>query len=264
MIDCSSERTLTGAICAKDVAHIHGVRSVVFNNLNHLLSLSILSSSLIADFFLKSTGRSNLHYTWETFPLIEINAAMRSRIIALTSLTKYYTELYEEQYLTDFNLDSWAKPTDPRLNQQFFANLTPKWQRNVALRTDYERRQALVEIDVLVALELGLTLEELKTIYRIQFPVLRQNENETFYDMTGRIVFTVSRGLTGVGVDRTTWNQIKDMPSGTFERTIMDDTLPGGLVQRVITYHAPFAKCDREEDYTIAYTEFTLRGGLKN
>ena len=37
--------------------------------------------------------------------------------------------------------------------------------------------------------ELGLTLEELKTIYRIQFPVLKQNENETFYDMNGRIVF---------------------------------------------------------------------------
>lgn len=33
--------------------------------------------------------------------------------------------------------------------------------------------------------------------------MLQQNEADTWYDARGRIVFTCSRGLTGVGVERT-------------------------------------------------------------
>ena len=46
------------------------------------------------------------------------------------------------------------------------------------LKDEYSRRQALLEIDVLVALELDLTWEEFITIYKIQFPVLASNESK--------------------------------------------------------------------------------------
>ena len=62
---------------------------------------------------------------------------------------------------------------------------------------------------------LGMTLEQLKTIYRIQFPVLQSYEADTWYDVNGRIVFTTNRSLIGVGYDRSTWeNGIKGAPAG--------------------------------------------------
>jgi len=106
---------------------------------------------------------------------------------------------------------------------------------------------------------LGLTLDELKTIYRVQFPVLKQNEQDTWYDQKGRIVFTASKGLSGVGFTRSEWEQIKSMKSGTVEQTITDDTMPGGPRERTIVYHAPFDKCDREKDYETAWREFERR-----
>jgi hypothetical protein len=173
-------------------------------------------------------------------------------------LTNHYSELWCSSFSNSFLNDYWTK-IDPRLPNDHFTRLTPQWHRNCALRTDYARRQALVEIDVLAAMALGLTLEELKTIYRVQFPVLRQNESDTWYDQDGRIVFTCSKGLTGVGFSRPEWNQIKDMASGTAERTITDDTLPGGPRERTIVYRAPFDRCDREKDYETAWQAFEKR-----
>lgn len=68
--------------------------------------------------------------------------------------------------------------------------------------------------------------------------MLQQNEADTWYDQNGRIVFTCSKGLPGVGFDRARWNEIKEMTSGSVPRTIMDDTLPGGPRERTITYCA--------------------------
>jgi hypothetical protein len=60
--------------------------------------------------------------------------------------------------------------------------------------------------------------------------------------------------LGGVGIDRAEWNNIKDMKAGeTYEHTITKSELYRG---KVVTYHAPFDKCDRVEDYKVAWEWF--------
>ena len=153
---------------------------------------------------------------------------------------------------------------------------------------------------------LGLTLEELQTIYRVQFPVMRQYEQDTWFDRAGRIVFTVSKGLVGVGLPRRAlrndtayqiktppadikapwlewcaeqvspkngqfvidtsdwetqtgalgWEAIQTLDRAIVERTIQDDTVPNGPIERIIQYVAPFDLCSREQDYQTVWQYF--------
>lgn len=273
MIGSAGERTFICSLVLKGFGNINTAMTTPFKNSKNLINFIATGVSIPVDFFVKSTGKPKADGSMlQLLPLVE-NEKSSIRLLSLNCLSTHYTELWEEQFNEEFKNDNWSKPNDPRLNQNFFKNLTANWQRDVALRTDYERRQALVEIDVLVAQELGLTLEELKTIYRIQFPVLKQNENETFYDMNGRIVFTVSKGLTGVGLPKQPtlckiivnneieekqilWKDVSEMKEGEIHRTIIDDTTPDGPIEKTIIYKAPFAKCDREKDYEIAWEYF--------
>ncbi|MGQ4650335.1 Eco57I restriction-modification methylase domain-containing protein [Lyngbya aestuarii] len=265
MLSQSGERTLIPAIMPIETAHIDGCFSLAFGNMKTLVQMTALSSSLAYDFFVKTTGKANFRNELSSlFACPELTPEAYIRTLALNCLTTYYNELWQDCWQDTFTQDTWTKPNDPRLNPNFFAHLTPHWQRHNALRTDYERRQALVEIDVLAAKALGLTLDELITIYRVQFPVMQQYERETYYDMNGRIIFTTSKGLTGVGLPRKGnkkkdiigWEDVQDMETGTVEVTVEDDTLPGDPIQRPITYQAPFVKCDRVQDYRTAWAFF--------
>jgi hypothetical protein len=159
--------------------------------------------------------------------------------------------LWERNWQEDFKNDTWSK-SDKRLKP--FDTLKQEWQWETPLRNWFERRQALVEIDVITAMALSLTLDELILIYNVQFPVLQQNEDDTWYDTTGNIVFTCSKGLTGVGLDRGDWDAIKDKKVGeTYEHTIEKSELYQG---KKVTYFAPFEKCDRVEDYKTAWAYF--------
>lgn len=298
MISIGAEKGLVPSLIPCGAAHINGVRSYAFKSHKLLLAVSGACFSLIYDFMMKLSGRTNLHQSIEEYALpekLEGDLRFEVRVLALTSLIDAYAELWGTMWKTEFQQQKWTitptlggtgQRTHPGahvLPQDFFQNLTPEWQRNNALRTDYSRRQALLEIDVLVAQALGLTLEELLTIYRVQFPVMRQYEADTWYDQNGRIVFTPSKGLVSVGLPRKArksdlaegtyygiqsptrneqqialgWEDIQNMTEGTVTKTFMDDTLPGGPVQRTIEYKAPFFRPDREEDYAIAWRVFT-------
>ena len=175
----------------------------------------------------------------------------------LVCISTDYKDFWTKQWNSQYTGYKWSLDNN-RLNPDKFKNLADKWDYSIPIRSDFERRQALVEIDVLVALALGMTLKQLKTIYQIQFPVLQSYESDTWYDANGRITFTNNRSLVGVGFDRKEFElNMKDAPAGKkFYRTIMDDTMPGGPVERTIEYVAPFDRCDREQDYETAWKFF--------
>jgi len=52
------------------------------------------------------------------------------------------------------------------------------------------------------------------------------------------------------------------MQTGTVYKTYLDDTLPGGEVERTVEYKAPFFRPDREEDYRVAWEIFTDFQGI--
>jgi len=122
---------------------------------------------------------------------------------------------------------------------------------------------ALVEIDVLVAQALGLTLDQLIEIYRVYFPVLQENEAGTWYDQNGRIVWTCSKALPGIGYlengkrpGRKAWEKILGSNPSNLTCTSIDDTRHGGPCAVTRNFVAPFTYVDRIEDYRRAWGHF--------
>lgn len=265
MLNLGGERTLLPTIIAPGVCHINGIYSIVLNSKLSVLCGSM--SSLPYDFYVKTTGKTNGGINiYGAFPILNDSIyadAISARTLKLNCLTKSYAHFWESEFKNEFSTDGWSK-IDERLPQQSFSNLKKEWSINTPLKNDYERRQALVELDVLTSLAIGMSLKQLQNIYRIQFPVLRDYESDTWYDANGRIVFTPNKGLKNIGFERAEWEKIKNAPAGEkFYRTITDDTMPGGPVERTIEYVAPFDRCNRETDYETAWNYFTQKYGTK-
>lgn len=269
----SGERTLTAAILPPKTSHLVTAISTEFRNHKELTEFAGLSASIVYDFFIKVIGCGAIHASRvESFPLgiaDKYKSELFSRTLLLNCLTTAYADLWQEMWDGAYKNEIWSK-NDSRLKP--FSKLHEDWAWDIPLRNYYERRQALVEIDVISAMALGLTLQDLEMIYTIQFPVLQQNENDTWYDAEGKIVFTCSKGLTGVGLDRKRntktgmlgWEDIRGeqidentyrgtMPTHTHTIDPAKSELYGGQQQ---TFVAPYTRCDRIADYRTAWAHF--------
>ena len=262
MLNLKQERTFNVAIIPEMYGHINGLVGVAFSEFRDLIICASSWASIPLDFYVKVMGKANFNFAAASgFPVLDTkyDAAIITRGILLNAITNNYESVYAKSYPYMEKQVAWSK-TDERLQSE---SLPEQWNRNIVFRNDYVRRQALVEIDVLTAMAIGMSLKQLKAIYRLQFAVAKQYEIDTWYDAKGRIVFTTNRSLTGVGFTRPEWeNGIKGAPAGKkFYRTITDDTMPGGPVERTIEYVAPFDRCDREQDYETAWKFFEEKYG---
>lgn len=267
MLNLGGERTLIGAIVPPHTGHISTMISISFQDLKEQIMAAGLLFSLPYDAFIKILGKGDMYYdTIVRFPFFdESDSELEIRVLLLNALTNNYSDLWDNLWKDTYRSARWAKD-DIRLTNKTFTKLSGSWNNEYPVCNDYARRQLMVEIDVVVARKLGMTLNQLKSIYQIQFPIMQQYEADTWYDVNGRIVFTTNRSMVGVGFDRKTWeNEVKGAPAGKkFYRTITDDTMPGGPVERTIEYVAPFDRCDREKDYEIAWKFFEKKYGKEN
>lgn len=201
-VGTDSERTLTGGLIPPSVSYINKIESIATKTTTSLLSIAGSFISIPFDSYIRQIGKSSLLPSlMMSLPVCEYDSTQNAvfvRVAGLNCLVTPYAPLWEKVFDHEWNNDSWTKVSNG-LDPNWFKKLSPVWQRNCALRSDLSRRQALLEIDVLTAHAMGFTLDELKTLYRMRFRVMRDYEQNTWYDQKGRIVFTTNAGLPGVG-----------------------------------------------------------------
>ena len=260
MAPITGERTLAAALIPPGAAHVHTVASAASPDSTHSFIIAqAVASSLLADFMTRSSGRGHIHAhdfnrLFVLSPEHELMSSVALRTLRLNCLTDAYADLWTECWDESFVADA------PILERYAERPIGPKWTANTPLRRAEDRRNAQAEIDVMVAMMLGVPIEDLCTIYRTQFAVLYdydhgRGQGAYVYDANGRQVPTPVRRAWEKR-QRPTSNE--DMPLS--ERT---HTHPGSGVSYV--YDLPFRIRDREFDFRrihAALTQSSLGTGM--
>lgn len=255
MVDPETERTLSPALCVPDCAHIDGVCSLYAGTTKNTALVAGLWASVPMDYLVKVTGKRNINHDYiERFPSpIDHPGAvfLLLRTLRLNCLTRDYSPLWAELFNDGFAADDWTPAFRWRAP---LGDVMREWTLATPLRTEYDRRSALVEIDALAAIMLGITAEQLCAIYRAQFGVLRKYEYRMFFDAQGRKIAkeTHARGWKQQAGDY----ELAEQWWQEYEESGEMRELPEQLRDR---YCQPLVKPDREAEMTAAYDDFTSR-----
>jgi hypothetical protein len=248
MIPDDTDRSLFAALFPPGAAHVDAVHSLAMHTRDETVLVAGFWAALPIDYLLRITGRTDLRVS----DVRQMPAPMRDhplsgplllRTLRLNCLTTAYTDLWAELYEDVWRGDSWVVAW-PNIGP--LGAVGPMWERNTSLRTEYERRAALVEVDALVAVWLGITEEQLEAIFPARYPILGDYEELTWFDANGRKI-AGNWNTFGSGQIKEHWEQ--------FQAYLEDPTKnppPDGYTPR-------FYKADRIAEYRHAHAAFTER-----
>lgn len=222
MADTTGFRTVYPSLIPAGAAHVHGVVAAGPMNVEKNLTAAASASSFLADYYFRSLGIANiLPESFSSLPLVFDGLLFRPivrKYLELNCLTEVYSSLWENV-------------------------LGERWTIDAPLRNARDRFHAQNDIDAMVALSLGVTLDELLMIYRTQFPVMRRYDQEDLYDANGR---KVPKDVLKLEKKLKDGQQLSES-----ERTW---THPQSGVEYIFEY--PFAPLDREADLAAAYEKY--------
>ncbi|WP_242516861.1 Eco57I restriction-modification methylase domain-containing protein, partial [Corynebacterium mendelii] len=223
-------RTLFPSIIPPNAAHVHAVHSACCidsdkkpaakNSATALLGACL--SSLLVDHLVRSTCTGHTPGSVVVgLPVIsptdsQMVDSLIGRYLKLNCLTKAYAPLWEEITGTPWTVD------------------TP-------VRNPLARQRIQNEIDALVAIGFGVSVDDLCMIYRTQFPVMRKYDSQNLFDANGRLVpkevLELEKKKPGsLSVEERTWAHPQSGVDYTFKY--------------------PFTIHDREADMREAYERF--------
>ena len=239
MADSATVRTLHSAIVPPGPCFVGTVLSAELDTYADLVVANGIWSSLPADFFIKAAGVSELkHGVIRRLPHVRnhpLEPHLILRTLRLNCLVRPYAPLWEDLFSPRWRWDSWVAGVGVDcMGRTPLGEVGPKWEWATPLRRAADRRQALVEIDAIVAVMLGITAEELLTLYRTQFPVLQKYEREALYDNNGR--------------------QLPGKIASEYRQR--GSIKPADLALDGFVYQEPFVGVNRERDLELAHRHF--------
>jgi hypothetical protein len=186
--DTQGSRTLQACLLFPGPIYVDATHSLLLESLNDLVLFCGLWASLPYDYFTRVIGKSDLFDdVISLFPVPNVGDEIRSwitlRTLRLNCLTGDYAEVWSQLFAPHWQADSWTMACPEALGV-----VSADWSGDTPLRTERARRQALIELDVLGAMALGLSPTELVSIYKSQFGIIRAADQRVFFDPDGSAV----------------------------------------------------------------------------
>jgi hypothetical protein len=188
MIDVAGQRSMYTCLVPSDAIPGDSVMMMTgLSDVNLLLAVGSLGS-IVDDYTIRTkqlkTTRPDIISACPLFTIKELRPEFILRVLRLNCVTRAYSSLWESAFsLTDPQDDWTVDGIDESLTE-----VSPTWEWGAPLRSDESRRQALLELDVLMALSIGLSPEELWALQVNGFGTLLKHSGTVTFAVNGQQV----------------------------------------------------------------------------